>query len=148
MKKTKIISGFPAIGKSFLFENNHLKVLDSDSSLFSWIEKGVRHPDFPSNYMDHIKENIGKADFILVSSHDVVRKALEDNDIHYTLVYPDISLKEEYIERYKSRGNDEKFISFIESNWNKFIDDIEDEVFPAKFKLESGEFLSDVIWEI
>lgn len=31
--KTTIISGFPGIGKSYLFKNNkHLKVIDSDSS--------------------------------------------------------------------------------------------------------------------
>ena len=49
--KTKIIAGFPGIGKSYVFNQRKYKCLDSDSSLFSWIEKGVRHPDFPNNYI-------------------------------------------------------------------------------------------------
>lgn len=67
MKETTIISGFPGIGKSYFFRNqeyNNRTVLDSDSSEFSWVkdENGnntkERNPDFPSNYIDHIKENM------------------------------------------------------------------------------------------
>lgn len=144
-KNTKVISGFPAVGKSVLTKNNHLTVLDSDSSKFSWIEEGLRHPDFPNNYIQHIKENIGKADYILVSSHDVVRKALEENNINYTLVYPLKESKSEYLLRYRNRGNDEKFINFINSNWEKFIDDIEKETFPRLLQLKNGQYLSDVL---
>jgi len=146
MKNTKVVSGFPGIGKSVLTKNgNDLRVLDSDSSNFSWIEEGVRHPDFPNNYMKHIKENIGKADYILVSSHDIVREALEANDINYTLVYPAVELKDEYIERYKARGNNEGFVKFIESNWEQFIAAIEKETFPKLVKLEKGQFLASVL---
>lgn len=119
MKNTKVISAFPASGKSYLFnehKDSNLVVLDSDSSLFSWIEKGIRHPDFPNNYINHIKGNIGKADIIFVSSHDVVRSALNKHQIDYTLIYPQESLKDEYLKRYKDRGNDEGFISMINSN--------------------------------
>lgn len=148
MKQTKIISGFPAVGKSVLTKQSDLIVLDSDSSLFSWISEGVRHPDFPSNYIMHIKENIGKADYILVSSHDNVREALEENDIAYTLVYPSIELKDEYMDRYKNRGNEESFIAFINSKWNEFIQDIEEETHPTLLKLGENQFLSDVLNEI
>ena len=58
---TRVISAFPGTGKSYFHRNSDSKVLDSDSSKFSWIEEGVRHPDFPNNYMTHIKENIDSA---------------------------------------------------------------------------------------
>lgn len=148
VEDTLIISGFPAIGKSYFYQGcrniESFKVLDSDSSEFSWAEKGVRHPDFPSNYMKHIKENIGKADIIFVSSHDNVRQALKENGIDYILVYPDVSLKEDYIKRYKNRGNDESFINFIEKNWESFINEMDNETFPTKLKLTEDEFLIDV----
>lgn len=144
-RKTKIISGFPAVGKSVLTKSSHLAVLDSDSSLFSWLKEGERHPDFPHNYIQHIKDNIGKVDYILVSSHNIVRNALRENNIEFSLVYPDINLKNEYLERYKLRGNDEKFISFIDSNWNNFIVDIEKETFPKLIKLKHGQFLSSIL---
>lgn len=142
---TKVVAGFPGVGKSVLFKNSNLNVLDSDSSKFSWIEPGVRHPDFPQNYINHIKVNIGVADIILVSSHDVVRKALAESGIEYYLVYPDISLKEEYLDRYRQRGNDEKFIALLKSKWEEFILSIEEETFPTLLKLSSNQYLSDVI---
>ena len=58
-----------------------LKVLDSDSSTFD-------KKDFPENYIKHIKENIGKVDIIFVSSHQVVRNAMKENNIPYSIYYP------------------------------------------------------------
>lgn len=142
--KTKVISAFPACGKSYAYENLQdcfRGILDSDSSEFSWIkdENGnntsERNPDFSNNYIEHIKDNLGKVEIIFVSSHDVVRNALKDNSIDYTLVYPDKSMKDEWLRRLKVRGNNEKFISFIDSNFEKFIDEIEEETFPKKVRL-------------
>lgn len=154
MKNTKIISAFPGCGKTYCFnkyKDSDIKILDSDSSEFSWIkdDKGnntkERNPEFPENYINHIKANIGKVDIIFVSSHDVVRRALKDNDLNYYMIYPDINCKEEYITRYRNRGNDEKFISFIDKNFNSFIEDISKEEFPHKITLLSNETIDDVI---
>lgn len=144
--KTTIISGFPGIGKSYLFKNNkYLKIADSDSSKFSWLEEGVRNPDFPQNYIEHIKDCIGKYNIVLVSSHDIVRKALQDNGIEYAIYYPSIYSKEEYLNRYKERGSSEGFISIISKNWTEWIEEIEKETFPLKVKMDSGEYLSNRI---
>ena len=67
MTMTKVISAFPGTGKSYFHQNSNLDILDSDSSKYSWISEGVRNPDFPDNYMAHIKGKIGSADIILVS---------------------------------------------------------------------------------
>ena len=107
---TKVISGFPGVGKSYLFNNTDLKVLDSDSSNFSWIKDSEgrntkeRNPDFPQNYIDHIKKNIGKVDIILTSSHDVVRKALKESCIDYILVHPNIRAKENTLKDIRKEG--------------------------------------------
>ena len=150
MKDTKIISAFPACGKTYVFENFKNKViLDSDSSKFSWVIVGyqkVRNPDFPQNYINHIKENIGKADYILVSTHENVRRALEEADIDFYLVYPERNLKEEWIGRCFLRGSDEKFCQLIADNWDNWMDGLEEDSKKHKFmKLKSGEHLSNVI---
>lgn len=153
--KAKVISAFPACGKTTYFKEwgRHKDntwndetigeiILDSDSSEFSWIKDKdgnntkERNPEFPNNYIQHIKNNLDKAHIIFVSSHEMVRKALEDNDIEYHIFYPDKSMKEEWIRRFKERGNDEKFIEFISNNWDNFIDDIEIEAYPIKHKLD------------
>ena len=143
--KTKIISAFPGTGKSYFKQNSELNVLDSDSSKFSWIEKGVRHPDFPQNYINHIKENIGKVDIILVSSHANVRNALMQEGIYFWLMFPEIDLKNEYIKRFKARGNDQNFIDMLDIQWDSFIKGLERQPTCKIIRLKSGEFLSDYI---
>lgn len=154
--KATIISAFPACGKSYFYENfqNCFNgILDSDSSEFSWVKDkddnntDVRNPDFPNNYIQHIKDNLDKVDIIFVSSHEVVRQTLEDNDINYILVYPDKSLKEKWIERFKKRGNNDGFINFISLNWDNFIDDMDKEIYPEKFKIKKEiMFMDDIIY--
>ena len=150
MKKTKIISAFPACGKTYVFENfNDKVILDSDSSKFSWVmvaNQKVRNPDFPQNYIRYIKENIGKADYILVSTHENVRRALEEAGIDFYLIYPDRSLKEEWIGRCFLRGSGEKFCQLIADNWDNWIDGLEEDSKKHKFmKLLNNEYLSHVI---
>lgn len=108
---TKIYSIFPACGKTWLYEHQEdydLKILDSDSSNFSWLYNKdkygfpttkIRNPEFPTNYIKHIKENIGKYDCIFVSSHASVREALDAEGIDFTIVYPEQSCKAEWVGR-------------------------------------------------
>lgn len=142
---SEVISGFPGVGKTYYQTNTTRKVLDSDSSKFSWIEKGVRHPDFPNNYISHIKSNLDSADVILVSSHANVRDALVVNSIPFTLIYPDKSIKEEYIQRFKNRGSDEKFIEMLYKNWDSFIGELDAQTGCKKIVLQKGQYLSDVL---
>ena len=152
MKETFVISAFPGTGKTYFYNQykgkNSLIVLDSDSSNFSWIkdEKGnnttKRNPDFPNNYINHIKENIGKADIIFVSSHDIVRQALYDNGIKYIVVYPENNCKDEYLERYRNRGNTEEFINMMDKNWDRFIDGMKnDKGARMKWVLGTNQFI-------
>jgi hypothetical protein len=144
--KAMVISGFPGVGKSYVFKNNNgkYKILDSDSSNFSWIEKGVRNPDFPNNYIQHIKENLDKVDVIFVSSHEVVRNALKNNNIKYTIIYPNIYLKAKYLENYRNRGNNFSFINMINENWDKFIIDIMSDTYPNKIELSLDQYIKDI----
>lgn len=158
-KKTKVIAAYPACGKSYFTENvkdyfdgENPIILDSDSSLFSWIyENGEktdkRNPDFPENYINHIKENIGKADIIFVSSHSVVRKALGDNKIKFTLVVPKKNCLNEWMIRYINRGNDDDFINVQIDNWDKWLNEIDEEkgTYSKLVKLEQRQYISDVI---
>ena len=124
--RTKIISAFPGTGKSYFTNKYPEKCADSDSSKFSWTPFAEhpdrqRNPQFPNNYIEHIKNLIGKVDYIFVSSHKEVRQALLDNCIFFYLFYPSATQKQEYIERYKTRGNNEAFIDLVNKNWVSWI---------------------------
>ena len=139
-KNTVIVSGFPGIGKTHFF-NSHsdqLSILDSDSSGYS------KSPDFPNNYIKHIKDNMGKVDVILVSSHKEIRDAMDKAGVSYSLVIPDISLKSEYVKRYIERGSPEALVSLIDKNWDTWLSGLE---VKNLFILYKGQYLSDV-WQI
>ena len=125
--KTRIISGFPGIGKTYFCNNSDYLVLDSDSSQYSWVlENGVkkRNPDFPANYIQHIKDNIGKYEFILVSSHLEVREALKLDCLFFYLIYPNLKDKMEYLKRYAERGSDDAFVKLLSDNWDNWIKEL------------------------
>ena len=135
---TLLCAGFPGVGKSYIYNHSKLKVLDSDSSKF---DKAF----FPQNYIDHIKANLGKVDIILISSHDVVREELVKEGLDFTLVYPNIDLKDEFIERYKQRGSNEGFIKLVSDNWTEWITQLKNQNGCKKIELSTGQYLSDVI---
>jgi hypothetical protein len=152
---TTVISGFPGVGKTEYknsqFDKGNM-VLDSDSSYFSWFEdvdgNKERNPDFPNNYMRYIDHYIGTADVILVSSHQNVRDALVEKGIFFYLVYPEITNKDEYIQRYVDRGSDETFVNMLDQQWETFVNACETQVGCSRHELEPNEFLSDITPEL
>lgn len=137
-KPTKLVSAFPATGKSHYYENTSLDVLDSDSSKFDKTK-------FPQNYIEHIKNNLGKVDIIFISSHKPVRDALVNEGLEFTLIYPNIDLKDEYMERYKNRGNSQSFIDLLDTNWNNWIVELSNQEGCEKIELQQGQYISDVL---
>lgn len=131
-RNTKVIAGFPGVGKSFYrTKENQFKILDSDSSVFHWMidantgEK-KENPNFIDDYIHHIKQNLGEVDAIFVSTHKEVLDALEENNISYSIILPDPSLKEEFIRRYKKRKSPEAFIQKLDENFEPWIKELGD----------------------
>ena len=135
----KIISGFPGIGKSSLYNQAPERIADSDSSQFDKSE-------FPDNYIVHIRSLLeeGVKDYILVSSHFEVRDELEERGFPFFLVYPERGLKEEYLQRYRDRKSPQAFVDMMDANWDKFITGCEDQEGCEHIVLKSGQYLADV----
>ena len=145
-KKTRIISAFPACGKTHLFDNGYEDsvIIDSDSSKFSWLPDGVtRNPDFPGSYIKHIKENVGKVDYILVSSHIDVRNALDASGLCWAFVAPRHSLMLEWVGRCWIRGSSEGFINTMIANWDSWTDVHNGPMPNGVSILSSNQYLSD-----
>ena len=154
-KKTVVVSAFPCCGKTYAFNHYQYKysILDSDSSNFSWVYRArngkelddlikIRNPEFPKNYIKHIKENLGKVDIIFVSSHLQVRQAMEEAGIKYCTVYPKKEMLNEWVGRMYRRGNDANFIKFQIDNWDKFVNSIDLEPHGYKiYRLGNNEYI-------
>lgn len=146
MIKTRIISAFPACGKTHLFNSGYEDkiIIDSDSSAFSWLDDDkTRNPEFPRNYIESIRGNIGKADYILVSSHIDVRRALDESGLCWCFVVPRPQLLAEWVGRCYMRENDEGFIKALINNWDVWTSYINDPMANGNAVLSSGEYLSD-----
>lgn len=136
-KNTKIFSVFPVSGKTYatkkLTEEGY-KVLELDSSEYShkyynfsvddYKVKRVKNPSFPQNYIKAIKEAIGEYDFIFISTHKEVREELEKNNIRYSLVYPNYSMKNEWVGRCYLKG-DKELCDKLASNWDQWIKELD-----------------------
>lgn len=102
----------------------------------------VRNPDFPKNYIEHIKENLGNVDIIFVSSHLQVRQAMEEAGIKYCTVYPKKEMLNEWVGRMYRRGNDANFIKFQIDNWDKFVNSVDSEPHGRKiYRLGNNEYI-------
>lgn len=151
-----IVSAFAGVGKTTLAKKYNKDVIDLESGNFKWIENGnteatkgdntrTQNPKYPINYLEAIKKANSEYKVVLISQHDVIRKCLDAVKLDYILVYPDISMKEEFIERYQKRGNNEKFINLIMSNWDKWIQDLNNISGHNKIILQKGQYLEDYL---
>jgi len=141
-----LCAAFPGTGKSYYCSNGNWSqyvpdgfCCDSDSSKFD-------KSNFPQNYIEHIKQRIADGYArIFISSHKEVRDALVENELDFTLIYPDKSLKQEYIDRYIERGDSDQFITLLEKNWENWIDECKAQTGCKHIVLSSGQFIADVV---
>ena len=143
---TVVIAGFPSIGKT-TFASQRDDVKDLESSLYSKKPDGSKNPDFPGNYVNMIKWHLVNNNwkYLLVSSHEDVRKALKDDGINFFILYPEKSRKEEFLKNFKERGNTDEFISLMEENWDTWIDEMAKET--KAYGLKEGEYLSEELFD-
>ena len=143
---TVVIAGFPSIGKT-TFASQRDDVKDLESSLYSKKPDGSKNPDFPGNYVNMIKWHLVNNNwkYLLVSSHEDVRKALKDDGINFFTLYPEKSRKEEFLKNFKERGNTDEFISLMEENWDTWIDEMAKET--KAYGLKEGEYLSEELFD-
>ena len=147
-----IVSAFPATGKTYYAER-HPNVLDSDSSSFSWIspdgflkrDERQRHPDWPHNYIRHIKEQVHQGKLVLVSTHGEVRGLLEDQELSFTLVYPAFDLRTYYLKRMVDRGSPRWLVDKIDLMWPSMLAELEAQRGCRHVVLRRGEYLSDAL---
>jgi len=146
----RVIAAFPATGKSYLAARTP-GLVDSDSSTFSWkwLHPDVRerHPEWPSNYMAHIRSLLDNgASAVLVSTHAEVRSGLANQGIGFTLVYPEIGLREEYRERMERRGSPPALIAkVIDELWDDAIRECAAQRGCRHIVLGPGAYLTDAL---
>lgn len=159
MKNALVISAHAGSGKTILGKK-YINVLDLESTDFKWIypdeiknmpkekRKSIKNrtlnPMWPKNYVEEIKKNLNKYDFILIMSHPPFLDYMDKSSIHYILAYPNLSAKEIYMERYRKRGNNENWLKKINVDFELLINKYEEKEV-TKIILNDNEFLEDAL---
>lgn len=143
---TIVISAFVCSGKS-TFAANCDNVKDLESSLYSKKPDGSKSDEFPGNYIAAIKWQLVNNNwkYLLVSSHQDVRKAMKDAGIKFYLFYPALERKDEVIRLCQERGNNAEFIELIKENYEAWVGEMSKE--ENAYPLQEGEFLSMELFE-
>lgn len=161
---TKIICGFPGVGKTTIFMKNQYPqydIVDLDSSDYN-------KDEFPDNYVKDIKilfdNNL--CDFLLISTHDSVINKLIELEIPVMLVYPfveedpnhsqyvqnkKVALKEKFMERYEKRGSPDNFIKLMDEKFWEFANQLDEYDHQLITKRKLNDIIDSVgfvIWEI
>jgi len=105
------------------------------------------HDDWPYNYIEAIKENMSSGKILLIPPDSMVRWMLMNENIPYTLCYPQRDAKEIYRQRYLKRGNTEDFLRVFIDRWDVFLDLMEGDTYAQHIVMLPHQFLSDVIEE-
>lgn len=172
MKNKLLVLAYMGTGKTEL-ENRYDNVIDLDFQDYKYIyDESIRHlplekrkgqnslrtenPDYPNNFIKDALKELETGKIIVSPFIEHVYKAIDSDifkrnakDTRIILVFPTEDNFEEYIERFKKRGNGEEFIlrrrrefpSLVDLFNNASNDEYE------KVIIKQGQFLSDVLIE-
>lgn len=129
-----IIAAYPGVGKTWLAKNRP-NVIDLDSSSFKL--NGQRFPGWEKIYVQVARSIDTESNIVCVSTHsEVLDELLKHKDTSWIfLCYPEVSLKEAWVERLKIRYDESKSDKdrlALERVTNNFETDIQE------LKLKSG----------
>lgn len=108
-----IIVGYQGIGKSTLAKDYH-QCIELESSNF--VVDGKFNEDWYKVYANIAKHISEQNRFVYISSHKILRKYMNEQNIEFTVICPSLELKEEWLKKLKARydetGKDKDFIAW------------------------------------
>ena len=161
-----IVAGYAGIGKSTYCEAHRETAMDliimpfKYSNFYEAADDLEEGESIRANYRLRLRENwilyyywmlkqllyFCPQKTIVIPTVDAVMDLLKADGISCTIVYPDMSLREEYRKRYEERGDSEEFIEIFagEESWTERITRLTGRQ-EKKMILQRGQFLSDVL---
>lgn len=165
-----LIMAYMGTGKTEL-ENKYNNVVDFDFQDYKYIyDESIRHlpleqrkgstnlrtenPNYPKNFLDDAIKLLNE-DKIVVSpfinhvfrAYDSSNIKSEIKNLRVVLVCPTRDNFEEYVERFKQRGNSNEFIARREKEFSSLVDLFEQADNYERIVMKPGQFLSEALEE-
>lgn len=149
------IFSFTATGKTAVAQK-YRNVIDLESTYYKYTDNNIENEglkstvrnlnkEWPNNYFEALEKAKDEYDYILIAD-EICNEFLIKNKYDYWYVYPKKELKQEYLDRCKKRGNNEKFISLYSKFWDEWIDECKKDKYASKkIELGSNEYLENVL---
>jgi hypothetical protein len=135
--KTIICAAFCGSGKTFICEKTDIKAIEIE--YWKYIEKGIQ-----KQYIKDIKKQLGKVDYIFISTDPESLKLLNKEGLDIILIYPENELREEYLNRYIERDSSTDFIGSFMKYWNPWINELKEQK-GKHIVLKKDQYLLDIL---
>lgn len=121
--KGKIYCGYPGVGKSSV-SGVSSGIIDLESSNF--FVDGERDPEWYKVYVNIVEDLVKQGFSVFCPTHKALREELYKKGLDYTLIYPSIQIKEDWLERLKNRPMTDKNTRAFEACVKFFDENIMD----------------------
>lgn len=132
-----LYASFCGTGKTHICNNTDIKAIE--------VEYYKYKDGLQNEYIDAIKNQINKVDYIFISTEPENLKLLHSQGFDITLIYPENSLRNEYLDRYINRDSSPEFIGAFMKYWDKWINELREQKYCNHIVLQTGEYLQDVL---
>ncbi|MCK9446778.1 hypothetical protein M0Q50_07965 [bacterium] len=136
--KTILYAAFCGTGKTHICKNTNIKAIEIEYWMYK--DKGLI-----KDYIEDIKNNFGKVDYIFISTEPEGLNILIDEGYEITLVYPENELRYEYLDRYLERDSPADFIGVFMKYWNPWINELKEQKNCKHIILKKGQYLQNIL---
>lgn len=121
----------------------HLMSVEGHLNQFKQQIVSVDNPDFPNNFIQYIKENIGKVDVIFVDSDIRIRQWLNEAKIKFVTIYPWNSCLSEWVGRMYLQDYPDFIIRNKINGWNHEVCPVKEPYGDRLIRLSHGKYISE-----
>jgi hypothetical protein len=133
--KTLIYAVWCGAGKTYICEKTNINACEIE--YWKYKDYGLK-----KEYLQDIKNQMGKVDYIFISTDPEGLKLLKTEGYNITLIYPENALRNEYLDRYIERDSSYDFIGTFMKHWNIWLDELKEQDYCKHIILKKGEYLN------
>ena len=135
---TVLYAAFCGTGKTYTCNQANISAIEIE--YWKYKDEGLQ-----KEYIKDIEDQIGKVDYLLISTDPEGLKLLQKMGFDIVLVYPENELRNEYLDRYIARDSPCDFIGAFMKYWDAWISELKEQTYCKHIVLKSGEYLQDVL---